>query len=72
MDDRNWTIEGVGNFNADRKPDLVWRNLATGQNVIWFMDGKNFLNGSSTGVGLVEGRDYRNLLTVPDNSPDTF
>ena len=68
VDDRNWTIEGVGDFNGDKKADLVWRNLATGQNVIWFMDGKNFLGGSSTAVGLVEGRDYRNLLPVPDRA----
>ena len=66
IDDRNWTIEGVGDFNGDQKADLVWRNLATGQNVIWFMDGKNFLGGSSTASGLIEGQDYRNLLSVPD------
>ena len=68
VDDRNWTIEGVGDFNGDQKADLVWRNLATGQNVIWFMNGKNFFGGSSTAVGLVEGRDYRNLLTVSDRA----
>ena len=68
INDPNWTIEGVGYFNGDQKADLVWRNLATGQNVIWFMDGKNFFGGSSTALGLVEGRDYRNLLSVPDRS----
>ncbi len=37
--DRNWQIEAVGDFNDDVRPDLVLRNLATGQNLIWIMDG---------------------------------
>ncbi len=30
-------------FNGDGKPDLVWRNGVTGQNVVWFMDGSTLL-----------------------------
>jgi hypothetical protein len=37
--DTNWKIAGVGDFNVDQKPDLVWRNTSTGQNAIWFLDG---------------------------------
>ena len=44
--DLNWTIAGVGGFNGTLntttglvKTDILWRNTATGQNVIWFMDG---------------------------------
>ena len=68
ISDLTWTIEGVGYFNGDQKADLVWRNSATGQNDIWFMDGKNFFGGSSTAQGLVEGRDYRHLMTIKDRS----
>jgi hypothetical protein len=39
--DLNWQVVGVGDFNGDGKPDLLWRNSSTGQNVIWFMDGDN-------------------------------
>jgi hypothetical protein len=37
--DLNWQIQGTGDFNNDGKADLVWRNYATGQNVIWFLNG---------------------------------
>jgi FG-GAP-like repeat/Lectin C-type domain len=37
--DRNWKMVGAGNFDADSKADIVWRNEVTGQNAIWLMDG---------------------------------
>ena len=40
-------------FNGDGKPDIVWRNKATGQNIVWFMDGTTYSN-------------YAELLQVPD------
>jgi RHS repeat-associated protein len=38
LTDPNWRIVGAADFNHDTKPDLVWRNAATGQNVVWFMN----------------------------------
>ncbi len=35
----------VPDFNADGKPDLVWRNTATGQNAVWYMNGVTFSQG---------------------------
>src|SRR5207245_74916 len=35
----NWTIVGTGDFDGDGKADVLWRNIATGQNYIYFMDG---------------------------------
>lgn len=32
-------------FNADGKPDLIWRNPATGENVCYYMDGVTILSG---------------------------
>jgi hypothetical protein len=40
-----WSIAGVGDFNADSKPDLIWENTTTGDRSIWFMDGSTW-NGS--------------------------
>ena len=37
--DTNWEIVGPGDFNGDGKTDILWRNKATGQNVVWFMNG---------------------------------
>jgi hypothetical protein len=37
--DTNWEIQGVDDFNGDGKADVLWRNKATGQNVVWLMNG---------------------------------
>ncbi len=34
----------LADFNGDGKPDILWRNGATGQNVIWLMDGTTKLS----------------------------
>jgi Bacterial Ig-like domain/FG-GAP-like repeat/CARDB len=41
INDPNWKIQGVGDFNNDQKPDLIWRNTATGANALWLMNGTN-------------------------------
>jgi hypothetical protein len=35
----NWKIVGIGDFNADGKPDLIWQNQSTGQLYCWLMNG---------------------------------
>jgi hypothetical protein len=35
-----------GDLNDDGMPDIIWRNSATGANVVWFMDGANFLSAA--------------------------
>lgn len=37
--DSAWVPITAGDFNADNKPDLVWRNTASGRVIIWYMDG---------------------------------
>jgi hypothetical protein len=37
--DPNWTIVGVGDFNSDGKPDILWRNTSSGQNYVSYMNG---------------------------------
>ena len=43
----DWEIVEVSDFNGDDKPDLVWSNGGTGQNVVWYMD-NNTRIGSAT------------------------
>ncbi|MEH2084986.1 MAG: cadherin-like domain-containing protein, partial [Nostoc sp.] len=37
--DPNWQIVGTGDFNKDGKSDILWRNVQSGENVIWQMNG---------------------------------
>jgi FG-GAP-like repeat/Lectin C-type domain len=37
--DTNWEMVAAGNFDADNKADIVWRNKVTGENAIWLIDG---------------------------------
>jgi len=37
--DLNWRIGGIGDFDGDGKPDLVWRNQANGADEVWLMNG---------------------------------
>ncbi len=46
--DTSWEMVGAGNFDADNKADIVWRNKVTGDNAIWLMDG-------TTGSSIVDG-----------------
>lgn len=36
--DLDWEIVGVGDFNNDIKPDILWRNSVSGANRVWYMD----------------------------------
>ena len=38
--DLNWTVAGIGDFDADGKADIVWRNTSTGENYLYPMDGR--------------------------------
>lgn len=36
-----WRIVGTEDFSGDSNPDILWRNISTGQDVIWRMGGAN-------------------------------
>jgi hypothetical protein len=40
--DPAWQVAGIGDFDGDGKPDLVWRNTATGGTYLWYMDDAAF------------------------------
>src|SRR6266480_4215178 len=34
-----WQVQGIGDFDGDGRADILWRNLSTGENYIWLMNG---------------------------------
>jgi hypothetical protein len=40
--DQNWKLCGTGDFNKDGKVDIVWSNVDTAHNCVWYMDGTTF------------------------------
>jgi hypothetical protein len=45
--DQSWTVAGTGDFNADGKIDILWRNTATGMNAVWYMNLAQFIGAES-------------------------
>ncbi len=37
--DLNWSVASVGDYDGDGKSDILWRNSATGEDGIYFMNG---------------------------------
>jgi hypothetical protein len=48
LPDLGWRVVATGDFNADGKPDIVWRHATSGRNVVWLMNGTTRLSGVFT------------------------
>jgi hypothetical protein len=46
--DTRWRLVGTSDFNDDAKTDLLWRHAASGENVIWLMNGVDLVSGTFT------------------------
>ena len=44
----DWVVQGVEDFNGDRKADILWRNKNTGALTTWFMNGGTLQSQSGT------------------------
>jgi plastocyanin len=46
LSDVRWKAVGTGDFNNDGRPDILWRHEASGENVVWFMNGSVLTSGT--------------------------
>ncbi|MBE9032200.1 FG-GAP repeat protein [filamentous cyanobacterium LEGE 11480] len=67
MPDQNWQIKGSADFNGDGRADLVWRNQATGENAVWFLNNTQFVN--NPGAPQL-GQDFAYLPSITDPNWD--
>ncbi len=53
--DASWSVAGVGDFDADGNADVLWRN-ASGEVVVWRMNGATIMGGGDVTAGGVAVR----------------
>jgi FG-GAP-like repeat len=46
-EEQGWRDTSFGDFNGNGKTDFFWRNTATGENVLWLMDGGRIAGGGA-------------------------
>ena len=57
--DVRWKVAGVADFNQDGKPDILWHHEASGEAVIWYMDGSAMTGGTFTSPNGLADVDWR-------------
>jgi len=63
--DQNWKLAGVGDFDGNATPDLLWRNQDSGRLSVWFMNGT-----ARTGAVVFDGRPDSTVAGVANFGGD--
>jgi hypothetical protein len=67
--DVRWKMAGVGDFNGDGKPDVLWHHTTAGQAVLWYMDGSVLVGGTFTNPNGLSDTNWR-MVAVADYNGD--
>jgi hypothetical protein len=73
VQDVQWQIAGMGDFNGDGKNDLLWRHTGRGDLGVWFMDGTTRIGFSPLQPGVVVNQEWQIAAVIDanrDNTPD--
>ena len=49
--DPSWSVAGIGDFNADNRADILWRNSSSGMLSLWTMNGATITSSSAVTAG---------------------
>jgi hypothetical protein len=69
LTDVRWKMAGVGDFNRDGKPDILWHHTTSGQAVLWYMDGSVMVSGTFTTPNGLSDLNWR-VVAVGDYNKD--
>ena len=69
VSDTNWKIAGVGDFNNDGQPDLLWQHQATGSLSAWLMNGTSLATLATVTPGMVSDTNWK-IVGVADFNSD--
>ena len=69
--DPPWKVVGVGDFNGDGQPDLLWRNLKSGQLGVWLMNGTTRQSFVPLTPQLVDDLDWQIAAVIDINGDQT-
>ena len=69
LTDVRWKMAGVGDFNRDGKPDVLWHHTTSGQLVLWYMDGAVMTSGVFTTPNGLADVNWR-VVAVGDYNGD--
>jgi hypothetical protein len=70
LEDVRWKMAGVGDFNRDGKPDVLWHHQLSGQAVLWYMDGSVLIGGTFTQPNGLPNTDWRMVAVADYNGDD--
>jgi M6 family metalloprotease-like protein len=58
-------LVAAGDFNGDGQPDLVWRNVATGEDAVWYLNGATLV--STTALPATVDTNWQMVATADMN-----
>ena len=57
--DPNWTMAGIGDFNGDGHPDILWQHQTTGTLSAWMMNGTSLGSLATVSPGVVSDTNWK-------------
>jgi len=65
----NWLVQGMGDFNGDGIPDILWRDNTSGTVAIWFLNGSGNVQ-STASLGIVPISSTWSIAQTGDYNAD--